>query len=129
MDGWFLLLIGDALVDVSFGSLLEEMIISVFLRVQILDVLAWKTFEHIWLILMTSWYDPKTTPQHNRCTFAITYGNKRLGMDYERAMFGMKISDVRMPISWELFDEGHRQSTNHVNNQRSNIFNNGMKLM
>ena len=30
-----------------------------------------------------------------RCTFSITYGNKRLGMDYERAMFGMKISDVR----------------------------------
>merc|ERR1719183_1659817 len=27
------------------------------------------------------------------CTFSITYGNKRLGMDYERAMFGMKISD------------------------------------
>merc|ERR1719199_1526405 len=27
------------------------------------------------------------------CSFAITYGNKRLGMDYERAMFGMKISD------------------------------------
>eukprot|EP00913_Durusdinium_trenchii_P008304 g7801.t1 len=28
------------------------------------------------------------------CTFSITYGNKRLGMDYERAMFGMKISDA-----------------------------------
>ncbi|CAJ1348680.1 unnamed protein product [Effrenium voratum] len=29
------------------------------------------------------------------CTFSITYGNKRLGMDYERAMFGMKISDAQ----------------------------------
>jgi len=29
------------------------------------------------------------------CSFAITYGNRRLGMDYERAMFGMKISDAQ----------------------------------
>merc|ERR1719199_1907707 len=29
------------------------------------------------------------------CSFSITYGNKRLGMDYERAMFGMKISDAQ----------------------------------
>lgn len=29
------------------------------------------------------------------CSFQITYGNKRLGMDYERAMFGMKISDAQ----------------------------------
>jgi len=27
------------------------------------------------------------------CSFSITYGNRRLGMDYERSMFGMKISD------------------------------------
>merc|ERR1719433_1839865 len=29
------------------------------------------------------------------CSFTITYGNRRLGMDYERAMFGMKITDAR----------------------------------
>mmetsp|Transcript_55057 Transcript_55057/g.101915 ORF Transcript_55057/g.101915 Transcript_55057/m.101915 type:complete len:520 (+) Transcript_55057:80-1639(+) len=29
------------------------------------------------------------------CSFSITYGNRRLGMDYERAMFGMKISDAQ----------------------------------
>lgn len=29
------------------------------------------------------------------CTVSITYGNRRLGMDYERAMFGMKISDAQ----------------------------------
>jgi len=29
------------------------------------------------------------------CTFSVTYGNRRLGMDYERAMFGMKISDAQ----------------------------------
>merc|ERR1719238_1893147 len=29
------------------------------------------------------------------CKVSITYGNKRLGMDYERAMFGMKISDAQ----------------------------------
>merc|ERR1719199_903843 len=29
------------------------------------------------------------------CSFSVTYGNKRLGMDYERAMFGMKISDAQ----------------------------------
>eukprot|EP00401_Gymnodinium_catenatum_P004403 CAMPEP_0117535500 /NCGR_PEP_ID=MMETSP0784-20121206/40966_1 /TAXON_ID=39447 /ORGANISM="" /LENGTH=543 /DNA_ID=CAMNT_0005332027 /DNA_START=21 /DNA_END=1652 /DNA_ORIENTATION=+ len=29
------------------------------------------------------------------CTFGITYGNRRLRMDYERAMFGMKISDAQ----------------------------------
>jgi len=29
------------------------------------------------------------------CSFAITFGNRRLGMDYERAMFGMKISDAQ----------------------------------
>eukprot|EP00933_Yihiella_yeosuensis_P052968 TRINITY_DN5111_c1_g4_i2.p1 TRINITY_DN5111_c1_g4~~TRINITY_DN5111_c1_g4_i2.p1 ORF type:complete len:503 (-),score=92.75 TRINITY_DN5111_c1_g4_i2:338-1846(-) len=28
-------------------------------------------------------------------SFSITYGNRRLGMDYERAMFGMKISDAQ----------------------------------
>lgn len=28
------------------------------------------------------------------CSFSITFGNRRLGMDYERAMFGMKISDA-----------------------------------
>jgi len=28
-------------------------------------------------------------------SFGITYGNRRLGMDYERAMFGMKISDAQ----------------------------------
>jgi len=30
------------------------------------------------------------------CTLQITYGHKRLGMDYERAMFGMKISDAQI---------------------------------
>jgi len=29
------------------------------------------------------------------CSFSVTYGNRRLGMDYERAMFGMKISDAQ----------------------------------
>lgn len=29
------------------------------------------------------------------CSFGITYGNRRLGMEYERAMFGMKISDAQ----------------------------------
>lgn len=29
------------------------------------------------------------------CSLSITYGNKHLGMDYERAMFGMKISDAQ----------------------------------
>eukprot|EP00927_Polykrikos_kofoidii_P060201 TRINITY_DN5524_c3_g1_i1.p1 TRINITY_DN5524_c3_g1~~TRINITY_DN5524_c3_g1_i1.p1 ORF type:complete len:560 (+),score=95.19 TRINITY_DN5524_c3_g1_i1:213-1682(+) len=29
------------------------------------------------------------------CSFSITYGNRRLGMYYERAMFGMKISDAQ----------------------------------
>jgi len=29
------------------------------------------------------------------CSFSITFGNRRLGMDYERAMFGMKISDAQ----------------------------------
>lgn len=29
------------------------------------------------------------------CSVSITYGNRRLGMDYERAMFGMKISDAQ----------------------------------
>lgn len=29
------------------------------------------------------------------CSFSITYGNRRLGMDYERAMFGMKLSDAQ----------------------------------
>jgi hypothetical protein len=29
------------------------------------------------------------------CGFGITYGNRHLGMEYERAMFGMKISDAQ----------------------------------
>mmetsp|Transcript_43593 Transcript_43593/g.93346 ORF Transcript_43593/g.93346 Transcript_43593/m.93346 type:complete len:535 (-) Transcript_43593:15-1619(-) len=29
------------------------------------------------------------------CCFSITYGSRRLGMDYERAMFGMKVSDAQ----------------------------------